>query len=64
MMNRLQSNILFLLKEFDIICKNNGIHYTLHGGTLLGAIREKGFISWDDEKPTPLSYLISLEVEN
>lgn len=48
-MNKLQSNILTLLKEFDNVCRNNDIHYTLHGGSLLGAIREKGFIPWDDD---------------
>ena len=40
---------LNLLNVFDSFCKKNDLHYYLAFGTLLGAIRHKGFIPWDDD---------------
>ena len=48
-MNELQSKVLELLKEIDQLCRENGVEYYLTAGTLIGAIRHKGFIPWDDD---------------
>jgi len=40
---------LSLLHFFDELCKKEGYRYFLAYGTLLGAIRDNGFIDWDDD---------------
>ena len=40
---------LNILKEFHAFCEENGIRYFISHGTLLGTIRYKGYIPWDDD---------------
>lgn len=48
-MTKLQEKILNTMKAFDRICRENGLQYYMLGGTMLGAVRHKGFIPWDDD---------------
>lgn len=40
---------LDLLNQLDIVCRKNNLKYFLDYGSLLGAIRHKGFIPWDED---------------
>lgn len=40
---------LDMLTDIDSFCRKNKINYTLAYGTLIGAIRHKGYIPWDDD---------------
>ena len=44
-----QQELLEMVKILDDICVKEDISYMLHRGTLLGAVREHGFIEWDDD---------------
>jgi len=48
-LREMQLILLDMLKVFRGFCEANGLRYFLAAGTLLGAIRHKGFIPWDDD---------------
>lgn len=49
MLRKAQMRMLEMLVEVDKICHNHNIPYWIDSGTLLGAVRHKGFIPWDDD---------------
>lgn len=48
-LRKAQLIMLDMLIEFDAICKKHKLQYWLDSGTLLGAVRHRGFIPWDDD---------------
>ena len=48
-LTKLHDELLVIMDEIDRVCKENNINYYLVGGSLLGAVRHKGFIPWDDD---------------
>ncbi|MBO4918743.1 MAG: LicD family protein [Erysipelotrichaceae bacterium] len=48
-LKKLHQELIGIMKFIDAVCEDNGITYYLTAGTLLGAVRHKGFIPWDDD---------------
>ena len=48
-LSEVQKYMLDMLKQLLEIFKEHRIHYYMIGGTLIGAVRHKGFIPWDDD---------------
>lgn len=41
--------LLYLLEQVNLVSERTGIPYFAHAGTLIGVLRHKGFIPWDDD---------------
>jgi len=48
-LTKLHGKVLNILKAVDKVCTAHGLHYYIWAGTMIGAVRHKGFIPWDDD---------------
>ena len=48
-MKRIWAMELDMVEKFVAVCREHGFEYMIMGGTLLGAVRHKGFIPWDND---------------
>lgn len=48
-MTELHSRLLDMFEWFHNLCESENLTYFAQGGTVLGAVRHKGFIPWDDD---------------
>lgn len=44
-----QKECLYIMSAFDESCRHEGLRYYMACGTMIGAVRHKGFIPWDDD---------------
>lgn len=50
----MHDNLLHTLLAIDSVCREHGLRYYIIAGTMLGAVRHKGFIPWDDDADVAL----------
>ena len=67
--SEIHAELLKLLVQFHEVCETHGLRYSMDAGTLLGAVRHKGFIPWDDDMDVIMprsdyEQLISLNKDN
>ncbi len=55
-LRKIQEDNIELIAFFDKLCKKYNLNYWLDFGTLLGAVRHKGFIPWDDDLDVGMIY--------
>ena len=48
-MKRIWAMELDMVEKFVAVCREHNLEYMIMGGTLLGAVRHKGFIPWDND---------------
>lgn len=46
---KVKNQLLSLLDKFVAVCEENHLQYYLAGGSVIGAVRHKGLIPWDDD---------------
>ena len=53
-LDEIHAELLEQLRDITAVCKKHNISYNMMCGSLLGAVRHKGFIPWDDDAETVL----------
>ncbi len=66
-LRQLQTISIYIYRDLNSFCVNNGLRVYLFGGSLIGAVRHKGYIPWDDDIDVAMSrpdYQRMLELSN